>query len=57
MSITEKDYIDVSNLANIRALQSILRNMCPDEIIQKEEYQSIGKILYIWEKRISIKIE
>ena len=57
--MTEQEYIEVSDLARIRNIQSIMRDIVPDcgDIIGKDAYQTIGSILYDWESRLTIKIE
>ena len=57
--MTEQEYTEVSDLARIRNMQSILREIIPDcgDVIGKDAYQTIGQILYDWESRLTIKIE
>lgn len=53
--MTEQEYIDVSDLARIRAAQSILREVTPgcSSHISEAESQNVHLQLQEWEKRIN----
>ena len=58
--MTEDEYTYVDSLSTIRAAKNVMADIVPDiveGIMPKDEYQTIMKILWKWEKELNKKIK
>jgi len=55
----EKEYINVSDLARIRAINAIIRLIIPknSSVIKIRDYNKVTSLLYEWEDQISRAIK
>lgn len=56
--MTEQEYIDVSDLTNVRAMRAILHDIVAENssVIPQEEYQTVGKLLSRWAEKLHERI-
>lgn len=55
--MTEREYIDATNLAKIRACRSILRDCLPDEGQQTKWDETAMAALYAWEQQLTRRVK
>lgn len=56
--MTEKEYIRVTEITRVRAINEIIRNIIPEnsDVITREEYNKVVHYLYKWEDGLSKKV-
>lgn len=56
--MTEKEYINTSDLARIRAIMATIRNIIPEnsDIVKRKDYNTVCHHLYKWEQELSKKV-
>ena len=57
--MTEKEYIRVTELTRVRAINELMRNIIPEnsDVITRDEYNKVVHFLYKWEDKLSSKIK
>lgn len=55
--MTEKEYIDASDLGKVKCLFSTLKNITPDmsDVINSKDYQKVMKQICIWQEELFIR--
>lgn len=57
VEVSEKSYIQISNVNKIRIAMEILRGVIPDEIVGDTDKDYIVRILYKWHDNLHEAIE
>lgn len=55
--MTEKEYIDLDNLSKVRTILTLVRDLLPDEIIEKDDKIEIETKLTNWRDKLQKKIK
>jgi hypothetical protein len=51
--MTEREYIDATNLAKLRAAKAVLRDVLPMDDKEEEDYKAAMRALTLWELRLT----
>ncbi len=56
--MTELDYIRVSHLARVRAMQNLLRDLITgvDDVIELAAVRAVGEVLSTWDEELTERI-
>ena len=55
--LTEEEYLTVGNLQKVRMARYILRDMLPDSVIARDEWEKMLEKMYEWEDRLFKKVD
>ena len=55
--MTEKEYINATNLRTVRIMQAVMRQLLPQRPVTDAKKQTIGKVLGQLEDKLSMAVE